>query len=158
MVLRGSACRFDRPPVPQGGHEEGGEEEEDLPQFSDLSEESDQDGDLEPAGPVLHVVYHFVDGAIRVEVRDEPLSFEEQGRLDADGLGAISVANVPFVLRTKYGQGAMYFGPRQRADEPAGSGQSDKGSAAGAGSGTFDWELLPSPAGSRTDEPKPEDP
>ena len=146
------------PPGPQGGHEGDGEEEEDLPQFSDLSEESDQGGGRGPAGPVLHVVYHFEDGAIRVDARDEPLSFEEQGRLDVKGLGAIGVANVPFVLRTKYGQDAMYFGPRQRADELAVSGQSGKGSAAGTGSGTFDWELLPSPAGSRTDESKPDPP
>ena len=108
------------PPGSHGGHEGDGEEEEDLPQFSDLSEESDQGGGRGPTGPVLHVVYHFEDGAIRVDARDEPLSFEEQGRLDAKGMGAIGVANVPFVLRSKYGQDAMYFGPRQRAVRLAG--------------------------------------
>ena len=122
------------------------------------SGESDQDGDQGPTGPVLHVVYHFEDGAIRVDARELPLSFEEQGRLDDKGMGAVSAADVPFVLRSKYGQDAMYFGPRQHSDELAASGQSEKGSAAGAGAGTFDWELLPSPAGSRTDESKPEDP
>ena len=84
--------------------------------------------------------------------------FDGQVRLDADGMGAISAANVPYVLRAKYGQSAMYFGPRQPAEEPVESGQSRRGSAPGADSGTFDWHLLPSPAGSRTSESRREDP
>ena len=125
---------------------------DDLPQFSDHSDENSRHEDQDPVGPVLHVVYRFVDGAIQAEARNIPLSFDEQGRLDAEGMGAIGPAEVPYVLRTKYGQHAMYFGPRQPAEGQEESGQSRGGSEHGAGSGTFDWHLLPSPAGSRTGE------
>ena len=84
--------------------------------------------------------------------------FDGQVRLDADGMGAISAANVPYTLRAKYDQSAMYVGPKQPAEELVVSGQSREGSAPGAYSGTFDWHLLPSPAGSRTSESRREDP
>ena len=141
-----------QPPGPHAGHEEAGEEVDDLPQFSDYSDENSRHEDQDPVGPVLHVVYRFVDGAIQAEARNIRLSFDEQGRLDAEGMGAIGPADVPYVLRTKYGQHAMYVGPRQPAEGQEESGQSRGGSEHGAGSGTFDWHLLPSPAGSRTSE------
>ena len=54
-----------RPPRPHTGQEETGEEVDDLPQFSDHSDENSRHEDQDPVGPVLHVVYHFVDGAIQ---------------------------------------------------------------------------------------------
>ena len=125
---------------------------DDLPQFSDHSDENSRREDQDPEGPVLHVVYRIVEGAIQAEARDVPLSWDEQGRLDAEGVGAIGSADVPYVLLTKYGQHAMYFGPRQPVEGQEVPGQSRGGSEHGAGSGTFDWHLLPSPAGSRTGE------
>ena len=122
---------------------EGEDEEGELPQFSDHSDERPEQGDDQrPVLPVLHVVYHFDNGAICASASEDPLSFEEQGRLDSQGMGAVNVADVPFVLRSKYGEGAMFFGPRQHPEELASSGQSDKGSAVGAGTDTFDWGLL----------------
>ena len=60
--------------------------------------------------------------------------------------------DVPYVLLARYGRGAMYFGPRQPAEGQGALGQTGGASDHGAGSGTFDWDLLPSPAGSRADE------
>jgi len=78
---------------------------------------------------------------------EEPV--DEQVHLDADGRGAISVANLPSILRAERDQSARYGGPKQLAGEVV-SGQTREGSAPGAGSGTFDWHPLPSPAGSKT--------
>ena len=122
---------------------------DDLPQFSDHSDENSRREDQDPEGPVLHVVYRIVEGAIQAEARGVPLSWDEQGRLDAEGVGAIGSTDVPYVLLTKYGRHAMSFGPRQPVGGQEVPGQTGGDSDHGAGSGTFDWDLLPSPAGSR---------
>ena len=77
---------------------------------------------------------------------EEPV--DEQVRLDADGRGAISVANLPSILRAERDQSAMYGGPKQLAGEVV-LGQAREGSAPGAGSGTCDWYPLPFPEGSK---------
>ena len=96
--------------------------------------------------------FRTVEGAIQAVASDVPLTWDEQGRLDAEGLGAIASEDVPYVLLTKYGRRAMYFGPRQPVGGQEVPGQTGGGSEHGAGSGTFDWDLLPSPAGSRAGE------
>ena len=138
------------PPGPRAGQEEERDEVDDLPHFS--SDESSQRGGQDPEDVVQHVVYRFVEGAIQAVASDVPLTWDEQGRLDAEGVGAMAPEDVPYVLLTRYGRGAMYFGPRQPAEGQEVLGQAGGGSDHGAGSGTFDWDLLPSPAGSRAGE------
>ena len=138
------------PPGPRAGQEEEINDMDDLPHFS--SDESVQRGGQDPDDVVQHVVYRIVEGAIQAIASDVPLTWDEQGRLDAEGVGAMASEDVPYVLLARYGRGAMYFGPRQPAEGQGALGQTGGASDHGAGSGTFDWDLLPSPAGSRADE------
>ena len=82
---------------------------------------------------------------------------DEQGRLGADGRGAICATKLSSTFRAQREQSAMYGGPKQLAGEIV-SGRAWEGSAPGAGSGTFDWYPLPRLEGSKTSVLGQEDP
>ena len=82
---------------------------------------------------------------------------DEQGRLGADGRGAICATKLPCTFRAQREQSAMRGGPKQLAGEIV-SGRAREGSAPGAGSGTCDWYPWPRPEVSKTRASGQEDP
>ena len=65
----------------------------------------------------LGIGSHEADPGKRRVAPRKPLEepFDGQVRLDADGMGAISVANLPSILRAEHDKSAMYGGPKQHA-------------------------------------------